>query len=313
MGMDAFLSGAPAGHYAIVPAMEPLAARVGGTSYQTMTADPAQWCGSLIKAGRLLETDALVLGFEDTLLAEACGAGVIWRDDRPLAGGTLSSPPDAVINGRLETAIEALDRLIKTAGNDFGCVAAMTGPVTLAALLGESDGAELKTITVEVARALCDKRPDLLLFREGPALCERDIGMVQRKAYNTLRNVARYFNIPTAIYVEGFGSQTLASIDRLNLDFYFFGAMAAGELPVPELFLELAERVSGIGLPLPFQDVDAALSHAKCCQETLAGKNISFTTPGELSRDTDLEATRAIRSGLARISRQPVTGLTISK
>ncbi|MFV1998706.1 MAG: hypothetical protein ACC641_11955 [Acidiferrobacterales bacterium] len=268
--MDAFLHNTPGGSSAFVPAMEPLAARVGGVSYPSMTCDPAQWSGNLAKAGQLLQVDALVLGFTE------------------------------VINGCLETAVEALGRLIQTAGNEFCCIAAMTGPVTLAMRLDTTDdqAGELKQITVEIARALCHKRPDLLLFREGPAICANDIGMPQRKAFNTLRNVAKYFNIPTAIYVEGYTPKTLTSIDKLKMDFYFFGATAQGSIPDPGLFVELAQRVNGIGVALPFDDVTAALRHAELCRKTLAGKNVLFTSAGDLARDTDLDTARAITSGL---------------
>ncbi|MFV1998529.1 MAG: uroporphyrinogen decarboxylase family protein [Acidiferrobacterales bacterium] len=299
--MDAFLHNTAGNSSAFVPAMERLAARVGGMSYQSMSSDPAPWCSNLTKAGQLLQADALVLGFDDTLLAEACGANVQWQEDRPLITGIAVLPAvTEAINGRLETAVEALGRLIQTASNDFCCIAAMTGPVTLAALLDTThdQAGKLKQITVEIAQALCHKRPDLLLFREGPAICENDISMPQRKAFNTLCNVARYFNIPTAIYVEGYTSKTLNSIDKLKMDFYFFGETADGTVPDPGLFLDLAQRVKGIGIALPFNDVTEALLHAEFCKTTLTGKNILFTTPGDLVRDTDLDTARAITSGL---------------
>lgn len=299
--MDTFLHNTPGDRSAFAPAMEPLAARVGGMSYQSMSSDPAQWSGNLIKAGRLLRVDALVLGFDGTLLAEACGANVQWQEDRPVITGVGVLPPvPEAISGRLETAVEALGRLIQTSRNDFCCIAAMTGPVTLATLLEITDdrAADLKQITVEIAQALCHQRPDLLLFREGPAICENDIGMPQRKVFNTLCNVAKYFNIPTAIYIEGYTQKTLTSIDKLKMDFYFFGATADGTIPDPGLFLELAQRVRGIGVALPFNDVTAALGHAELCRKTLAGKNILYTSPGDLARDTDLDTARAITSGL---------------
>lgn len=299
--MDAFLHNTPGDANAFVPAMEPLAARVGGMTYQSMTSDPAQWCSNLTKAGELLQADALVLGFDGTLLAEVCGANVQWLEDRPIIVGVEVLPPvSEAIKGRLETAVEALGCLCQTARNDFCCIAAMTGPVTLAKQLDIADdkAGDLKQITVKIAQALCNKRPDLLLFRESSAICENDIGMSQRKAFNTLCNVAKYFNIPTAIYVEGYTRKTLATIDKLKMDFYFFGATADGTIPDPEWFLELAQRVNGIGVALPFNDVTEALRQAELCRKILAEKNILFTSPGDLARDTDLDTARAITSGL---------------
>lgn len=299
--MEAFLDSTAGDRAAFVPALEPLAARVGGMTYQSMSTDPAQWSSSLTKAGRLLEADALVVGFDQTLMAEACGANLRWQKDRTIIAGVEGLPPvNQVISGRLDAAVEALDRLNQTTRHEFCVVAAMTGPVTLAKQLnlavGKAD--ELKQITVEIAQVLCSKRPDLLLFREGPALCLNDIGMPQRKAFNTLCNVAKYFNIPTAIYLEGYTQKTLTSIDKLKLDFYFFGETLEGDMPDPEWFLELAQGVNGIGMALPFNDAAESLKHAALCRKILAGKNMLFTSPGDLAHDTDLDTARAITTGL---------------
>jgi Uroporphyrinogen decarboxylase (URO-D) len=302
--MDAFLQNTPGEDKAFVPVMEPLAARVGGMAYQTMTNDPAHWSSNLAKAGQLLEANALILGFDNTLLAQACGASVDWQNDRPVLSGVneLLSATD-VINGRLETAVEALGRLCQTESTNFCCIAAMTGPVTLAAQLNvtEEKSNDLKQTTVEVAQALCNKRPDLLLLREGATICADDIGMPHRKAFNTLCNVARYFNIPTAIYLEGYTQKILTTIDKLKMDFYFFGETEDGTAPDPGWFSELAERVKGIGIALPFGDKTEALHHANLCKITLAGKNVLFTTLGDMDRDTDLDMTRVITTGLKAI------------
>lgn len=300
LAMEAFIQNTPGNSIAFAPAMESLAARISGTTYQSMTSDPAQWCSSLIKAGQLLQADALVLGFDDTLLAQACGAIVQWQEDRPVIT-KVESPPSAAgtTNSRLETSVEALGRLIQTAGKDFFCIAAMAGPVTLATMLNKKDiGGDLKQIMVKLAHTLCNKRPDLLMFREGPELCEKSIGLPQRRAFNTLCNVAKYFHIPTAIFVDGYTPQTLASIYKLRADFYFFGETADGAIPDPELFLDLIQHVRGIGIALPFDDEAKALRHVELCKKTLAGKNILFTSPGNLARDTDLDTARAITHGL---------------
>ncbi len=299
--MEAFLNNTAGDGVAFVPAMELLAARVGGMSYPSMTDDPAQWSSALTRTGRLLDADALVLGFDDTLLAEACGASLKWCENQPLIAAVKDLPTvDESISGRLEVAIESLGRLCQSVRSDFCCIAAMTGPVTLAKQLeiSEDQTADLKQITVKITQALCDKRPDLLLFREGPAICANAIGMPQRKVFNTLCNVAKYFNIPTAIYLEGYTQDILASIDKLKLDFYFFAQTADGAIPDPDCFVELAQRVNGIGLALPFDDASEALRHAELCRKTLVGTNMLFTSPGDLAYDTDLDTARLITTGL---------------
>ena len=114
--MASFLDNSPGEAVAFAPAMEPLAARVGGMSYQAMSNDAAQWSSALAKTGHLLKTDALILGFDHTLLAQACGAKVQWQTDQPVFAGVEALPSVRdVISGRLETSIEALNRLCQTA------------------------------------------------------------------------------------------------------------------------------------------------------------------------------------------------------
>lgn len=297
--VNAFLEHDTSGRAAFVPAMEPLAARVGGMDYQTMTRDPAHWSSSLAKAGQLLGADALVLGFDTTLIAEACGVHVQWEGDRPiLTDLDEPSASGARINGRLGVAVEALNRLCQTVRTDFGCVAAMTGPFTLATQLFQDAAAErvaeLKKITVEIAEALCSTRPDLLLFREGAAMGAGPVSMQQRRAFNTLCNVARYFDVPTGIYIEGYVHDILETIDKLKLDFYFLGETVDGTPPQPGRLIDLAQRVNGIGVALPFSNKTEAIRYAEQCTAALTGSNYLFTSLGELSQDTDLETVRSI-------------------
>ncbi len=294
--MNAFLQREPGSRPALLPAMERLAARVGGLSYQAMTADSSHWSGSLSKTGKLLETDGLIVGFDITLAAENCGAQVTWEDDHPalLSDAVDLRSTGGGIAGRLQTAADTLHRLIQSERADFACVAAMTGPLTLAAqLAGAGTAADLKQISVEIVETLCSIQPDLLLFREGNALTGSSIGLPQRKAFNTLCNVAGYFNIPTALYVEAFTQQTLTDVDKLKLDFYFFGE-AAGASPEPAWFSELAQRVGGLGIALPFSDRNVALTQAEQYRNAFPQANLLFTSAGELSRDTDLDVARTV-------------------
>jgi len=256
--------------------LEPLAARVGSIEFTEMQSEPAIWAANLAKTGRLLELDALVLGFTPA----------IDLDEKHVA-----------------IAVDTFDRLVQIERGYFGCIANMTGPLTLAEkTFGDSSRVnEIKQDIIEKAEAFCKKRPDILMLREGAALGQQKIGMPQRKAYNTLKNLANYYNVPLGIYLEDYDLAYIPDLAKLKVPFIFFGADQQGEIPSVNLIKELAQQVDGIGLPLDFDNPQTARSQAENYHSALSDMNILFTNLNELNQDTDLEATLALISDLRSI------------
>lgn len=297
---DAFLAGHQTPEKALLPAVEPLAARVGSMDLKNMMSDPANWSANLAKTGRLLELSGLILGLDATLVAEAYGLAPYWEDDIPRVvneGQEVLSQPS--IGGRLGSVLDALDRLVQTQRPHYGCVAGMAGPAELAQMLfADSDGsrmADLKQSLVELAEAFCKLRPDMLLFREGAALGNTAIGMQHRKAFNTLKNMAGYFNVSIAIYLEGYDSALLPDLAKLKVPFILLGADKDGRAPEFAALRELASSIEGIGVPLPFDDIEQATGLVDGYKEQLEGVNYLYTSMHELPRDTDLEMAREIK------------------
>lgn len=261
---------------ALLTMFEPLAARVGNMEYAEMVADPAFWSANLAKTGRLLDMDGLVLGF---------------------------APQISIDQESLSVALDAFGRLVQTERGYFGCIATMAGPISLAKnMLGDGGRVgELKQKTVEIAEAFCKTRPDILLLREGAALGQAKIGMAQRKAYNTLKNMAAYYSVPLGIYLEDYDPDIIADLAKLKVPFLFFGADQAGGLPPFEALTELAQHMDGIGLPLDFNNPVEARAQAENYVRALPDLNILFTSLKELDRNTDLEATLALVSDLRSI------------
>ncbi|NOZ42939.1 MAG: hypothetical protein GXP02_07240 [Alphaproteobacteria bacterium] len=274
--LDNFLNQQVMPDKALLTMFEPLAARVGAMEYEDMVLAQALWAANLAKTGRLLDMDALVLGFAPEICSE---------------------------QEKFSVALAAFDRLVQTEQGCFGCIANMTGPLSLAAdILGDAARvSDLKQKTVEMVEAFCKTRPDILLFREGAALGQAKIGMVQRKAYNTLKNMATYYSVPLGIYLENYDPAIIPDLAKLKLPFIFFGADQTGGLPPLEALKDLAGNIKGIGAPLDFDNPAESRAQARTYVRALSGLNILFTSLKELDVNTDLEAILALVSDLRRI------------
>lgn len=257
---DVFLTAQGAPATGLLLPVEALAARVGALSLEAMLSDPANWSSCIAKAGRLLSLDALMLGFN----AEA--------------------------QDQTEIGLEALNRLTQTERAQYACVACLPGPSAVAQ--SGQDEAGVKEQMVARAEAICKVRPDLLLFREAGALGKEPISMGQRKLFNTLKNMASYYNVPVGLYLEDYDSARLPDLGLLKLNFVLLGADQNGQVPDLDALAALADAVQGIGVPLPFDDEANALALASRYQEKLAGRNTLYTALNEFERDADLEGLR---------------------
>ena len=240
----------PAPIYA--PLFTALAARIGGTGYHGMSGDPALWSAAITRTAGLFDLDAVCLTADPVLVAEACGAPVVWAADRP----SLTGPAPAIAEAPQDA--RRLAAFLATAGRTFATadrarVAALTGPLALAAQLFGADGAEsglnaAKQVLNGALETLCAARPDLLVLVEGPALTAAAAGGPLRRAYNTLKNVAGYFDVPLAVVLEGYAPDALAACAALPADIFVLGRAADGSLPAPtDAFPEA--RALGVCLP----------------------------------------------------------------
>ncbi len=305
---NSFLAGRPPPRPPVVPMAEPLAARIAGLSLRTMMSDAGHWTTSLIRTADLLGLDGIVTGFDATLSAEAWGAGIAWDDDRP----QIEAPPGTITQSpldgtRLATAIETANRLAQTRGTETARIAAMTGPATLALqLFGTTDLGtvirQLKPCVVSVAEQFLASRSDLLLIIEGPALAEAEIGAAHKRAFATLGKVAAYYNVATALYVDGHAGKGLDRFAAIGADFYVIGPADDGAtVPVGEA-LALAAHARGVGVAVPFERPDEAMAMcAELARARQEGGNFFIASSGPLAADLDIAATRALIEQMAQI------------
>lgn len=262
---NAFLEG-QGGTTVLLPLTEYLASRVGSDSLEDMMADPALWGGHLARTARLVESDAVFVGF-----------------DLGASGDVTADDP------RLLNAMEAVDRLRQTEGSWLGTIGVVAGPVSLVAAHGEEAGRQL---AIDMAEAYCRKRPDLLLFREGQALGQSEIGMSERKLYNTLRNMASYYSVPLAIHIEGYDQALIADLPKLLIGHVFLGIDQQGNVPDAGALAELAGELAGIAVSLP-DDADS-FGKARDLRAAIGDVALAFTSSGNIDKDADLAVLRTL-------------------
>lgn len=255
-----FLNREPLSRPAFVPMVRGLLSRVEGMPMETLTSDPALWANSLMKTTKLFGFDGAVAGLDFSLMAEACGCGITWKNDRPLVmppKGGLSENPEK--RGRMRHALEATRRLFEICRPNLACVAALTGPVTLASqLFGREKGSDhigaVKQLVVQMAEVLCKTGPDALIFLEGRPLALADLNAGHRRVYNTLKNIISYYNVSAGLYLEGYRSKSLAHFAKLKMDVYILGPSLNKNLPPLSEMWNLGEDAVGVGLGLPLDD-----------------------------------------------------------
>jgi len=293
-----FLKGEPVSRPAFVPLTWGVLVRVGGKPLEELTLDPTLWANSLQKTVELFGLDGVVAGFNFSLMAEACGCESSWENDRPV---TLL-PPAKVCqipeeSRRMKHALEVANRVFQVCRHERACVAALTGPVTLATqLFGQEQSAEhiaeIKQLAVRVTEAFCQIRPDVLLFMEERPLASTEINLTHRRLYNTLKNISAYYNIPIGLYLQGYRLQNLDRFSKLKMDFYILGPSLDSGMPALSDLWNLGYGALGVGISLPLDNLEKVREIIKQVldfYQTKGGMGFFFTSHGPVNRDIDLD------------------------
>lgn len=295
---ERFLKGETLSRPPFVPLIRGLAPRVAGISAEAWNSDPTFWANSIVKASELFGLDGVVVGIDFTLMAEACGCTVAWRADRPVitapAAGLCGTPEES---GRMKHALEASRRTFQTCRNERACIAAITGPVTLASqLFGREQGpnrlGEIKEVIVRITEAFCKIRPDVLVFMEGRPLALADVGLPHRRIYNTLKNILSYYNVRSGLYLQGYGLENLQGFSSLKMDIYILGPPLGKSLPSISGIWDLSAESLGFGLGLPLGDLPKARELISECLDFYrlkARRGFFLTSLGPVTRDTNLD------------------------
>jgi hypothetical protein len=149
------LNGIPPSRPLFLPIVFSLGARVENVSLGMFLSNPTKISSSLRQMRSHLRVDGVACYFHPHLEVEALGAtlqsiaegqppGLLWPQSAPkgeLPEG-LRSPEQAVQGGRIPVAVEVIRRMNSLANRDFLLMAAVTGPLTLAAQISGLDRRE---------------------------------------------------------------------------------------------------------------------------------------------------------------------------
>lgn len=299
---DALLAGREGGAPAWLPLLDPLAARLSGADYRALSSDAGLWAAGLMKAGELLAADALVVGFDFTLTAEACGATLDWSSLPPV----LLRAPSAIDAGaaaalRQAAMIETVRRLGGSARARFGLVAAIVGPATLAqqlcAELPLEEGLKrVKGVHTLLTTALLEARPDLILLLERWSDAGEESSRARQRAFGTLRNLAAHYDVPLALYVERWSAGQMPELAALRLPFYVLGPGSGEALAAART---LAGAATGAGLSLPESDAAGAAALVAAVRAARGeGHRLFLTTAPATAHREDPAVLRALAAQL---------------
>jgi uroporphyrinogen decarboxylase len=219
--------------------MATAAARYMQVPVRQMFSDPTTLANPLQSCQRLFKYDAIVVLFDTTLEAEACGCGLEWEEDGPprvvapaftsLEDAELLNASDVVKNGRIPAVLEAASRLAQTAGRDIALFGAVTGPVTLGRHLTGEDlvahaAAESQAfqrlvdysgkIAVALARAFGELGFDAVI------VADRELAALNSDRYASVQPVLRTMSNVLGFYDAGLILQT-GTVPSGNLEKLF--------------------------------------------------------------------------------------------
>lgn len=218
---------------AVLPRLSAAAAPVCGQPWSTIAADVGQIVQAAKRIAALFGSDAIVIEID-----------------------TAAS----------ETTVEAIRRLTAEGGRPV--VPVLPGPVTLATA---SDTDTAKAVLTAIVEAIGEARPALLLFDESAAPADDLSGMGARKLFNTLRNVASYFDVPLGIVMAVPDEDAADAAVRLKPD----AVIAAGAADA-DLLDRIAAEGPVTGIAVAVDDAAAAANAAALA----AARPLIITTLG---------------------------------
>lgn len=297
-----FLNNEPLSRPVFIPFIGNLLSRIEDESMETLTQDPSLWANSLVKATQLFGFDGIVTGFDSNIAAMACGCEVFWENDKPeLIPIQREFNPEPQKSPPMKLALEVSKRSFSVCRKNITCMTSLTGPYTLAAQLNLENSNvninKIKQLMVPMTEACCETKPDALIFMEGASLSLAKIETSHRRLYNTLKNIASYYNIPTGLYIEDYQPETVSELAKLNMDMYILGPSLSKDLSLTSELWRLGQDTKGLGLGLPLDDIEKSKKLIEKGLELYRENpehGLFFTSSGAAERDIDLDDLHAL-------------------
>jgi len=244
--VQALFTGKQVSRPPFIPCIASAAARFMQVPVKQLFSDPTTLANSFQACQSLFKYDGVVILFDSTLVAEACGCTISWAEDRPpeikypvvnsadelesLSTGDIES------KGRIPVILEAAGRLSQTIGRDVALLGVITGPVTLGRhLMGEAFDPLLQTNNRDfeklidswgkIALALARSYGELKM--DGVVIAEKSLASIRALHYSaiqpvlkTLCNLVRFYDAPVIIHIGDIDPMTHKDVLQLEADGY---------------------------------------------------------------------------------------------
>jgi uroporphyrinogen decarboxylase len=234
-----------------IPWISSFAAGLEQVSIQDMYADPGLLSTALLNAQELFGYDAITMGFDTSLEAEACGCELDWMADDSALPRVVSHPlsegesyqdlekQDFLQKGRIPVFLEALKRISVLRGKQVALLGVVTGPFTLARhLQGESflvdpehipdvDKQAIKTsgsICLKLCRKYCETGVDVIVIAdELLGKIPPHLYALAASALKSIWNVTGFFNRPSLIVTTCCNNSSVTPALELGAAGFSFG------------------------------------------------------------------------------------------
>jgi uroporphyrinogen-III decarboxylase len=291
-----------------IPWISSFAAGLEQVSIQDMYSDPGLLSTALLNAQELFGYDAITIGFDSSLEAEACGCELDWMADDRALPRIVSHPlsegenyrdlekQDFLQRGRIPVFLEALKRISVLRGKQVALSGVVTGPFTLARhLQGESflvdpehnsdvDKQAITTagsVCLKLCRKYCETGVDVIV------IADELLGRIAPELYSlaapvlkSIWNVTGFFGRPSIITTTGCTSSSVTPALELGAAGFSFGP----GVPASDLAGLPSSRKTcfGISLPLSATAQLPDINKPKKGYFLTTDREIPYTTPVEV-------------------------------
>jgi hypothetical protein len=155
-----------------------------------------------------------------------------------------------------------------------------------------------------MAKAYCETRPDALIFREDAHLSGARIEPGHRRIFQTLKNIASYYDIPAGLYIEDYRPDSFLELAKLGMDIYILGPSKYMDVQLSETWWALGEGTAGLGIGLPLNDMEKSkriIDNAMALYREDPGHSLFFTSSGAVGRDIDLDNLHALVGEISKL------------
>ncbi len=237
-----------------IPYIATAAAQLMQVPVRQMFSDPTTLANSLQSCQRLFKYDGVVILFDTTLEAEACGCQLSWQEGQPpdVVSPIITNDEDLEAldasdienKGRIPVVLEAAKRLTQTVGREVAMLGVVTGPTTFSRhLMGDTFVSAADTnsqafhklidlwakIALTLARAYGELKFDAVILADGDlASLKPDHYPKIQPVLKTLRNLAGFYDAPLIIQAAEVPAERLSAFLQLEADGFSLGNPVSG-------------------------------------------------------------------------------------